>query len=62
MKINSPFKDACNHDVPRGSAVPEPNLPSGMPGRTGGLLPEKNRDNTIPKVKGYKEVGKDFKI
>jgi hypothetical protein len=28
----------------------EPGLPAGMPGRTGGLLPEKHRDTAVPGV------------
>lgn len=50
-KFKSPFKDACDHTIPTtgpGNTHSEPNLPSGMPGRTGGLLPETIRDtNTV---------------
>ena len=54
MKIDTPFKDSCSKTIPQRPAVSEPNLPSGMPGRTGGLLPEVLRDkNVTPKKPGW---------
>jgi hypothetical protein len=58
--FRTPFKDSCDDKVPtKGSAGTydnEPNLPSGMPGRTGGMLPEKTRDSHMsprsPKDRG----------
>jgi hypothetical protein len=49
--INTPFKDACGDMVPTrgasGTFDSEPSLPTGMPGRSGGLLPEKHRDTAV---------------
>lgn len=60
-KFDTPFKDNCGVDsVPTSgpqSTAPEPGLPSGMPTRTGGLLPEVIRDTTtVPKAPGWLDV------
>ena len=66
--FKTPFKDQVGPDkVPtRGSGGgtydSEPGLPSGTPGRSGGLLPEKHRDPITPKVPGFVAPDqKDFK-
>jgi hypothetical protein len=56
--IKTPFSDACGYgSVPTtgaNSSSTEPGLPAGMPGRTGGLLPEKLRDTAVsPKMPGF---------
>ena len=60
--IKTPFTDQCGPAVvPKTgahSSSSEPNLPSGMPGRTGGLLPEKIRDTAISQVPKWVEVNK----
>jgi hypothetical protein len=62
-----PFVDAVEKMVPKkgsGGGVydHEPNLPEGMPGRSGGELPEKTRDPIAPDVPGFTEVGKSFRL
>lgn len=60
--IKTLFKDAVVKDIPRkgsGSYGPEPNLPDGLPGRSGGMLPEKIRDDIAP-APAYAEPGKDM--
>jgi len=56
--FTTPFKDNCGYDhVPTsgaGSSSSEPNMPSGTPGRSGGMLPEKIRDTAVtPKTPGW---------
>lgn len=64
--FRTPFDDAAADHVPtkgsKGAYDTEPNLPEGLPGRTGGLLPEKHRDDIPAKVPGFVEVGRTFKI
>lgn len=66
MPFKTPFGDAIATSVPTkgsgGTYDSEPNLPSGMPGRDGGMLPEKHREEISAKVPGFVEVGTSFKI
>lgn len=62
--IKSPFSDAIASKVPmkgsKGVYDHEPHLPAGMPGRSGGVLPEKTRDDITPKVPSWQDPGSTF--
>lgn len=61
--FKTPFKDAIEKVVPKSG----PNdrgarqLPSGLPTRDGGLLPERLYDDIAPAPKDVKEPGTDFR-
>lgn len=60
--IQTLFKDAVVKSIPlKGSGTydSEPNLVSGMPGRSGGYLPEKTREQIAP-APANREPGKDM--
>jgi len=57
------FKDAVEKSVPTkgpGRYDGAEQLPEGLPGRTGGLLPEKSYDDIAGKVKPGKDPGTDM--
>lgn len=65
MEFETPFKDTVGVDkVPTSGSAgssSEPHLPEGMPGRSGGMLPEKVRDSHIsPKMPTWKNPGETF--